>query len=510
MYLFDRNKMLVIGLLVAFTARTNNAQDNLQQPKPDNDSIKQAAKDIREAYVQDYEDAEQGAKNKQILATKLINDANSEADPKMQFALLKEAIRLQAEAQQAEALIETIEKMSQLFEIDSLKIKVYFLKKIARSIKKKNSAGSTINAIRSVANQATSSDQYDKALELLAAVTDMGEQIKDRKLVREYEAITERTRQESELYQTVKQAQGTLEQEPLNAPANQLVGEWYCLKKNRWEEGVTYLALGNHPEMKKLSRIDLKTEKTPDDLVKLGDLCWDLAQHRPDDSNALKQRAVFWYEKAQSSVSGVTGKKIANRVKLLKPENSPSGEQEDAGEEDKEKEEPLLAKKSKPLTKVKPRKVDAPRNLAGAQLWSRKGVVLIALKQPPVKVAGKNNLYLHPYPEPGRSALVYELDGRYRSFTGGIGVPDVPGYRGRPQSEITFSVIRDGKKKQIGKTSRRGRQSFKPFSLDVTGVKQLILTTSCDGNFEGCFAFWLNPVLSPEEAKPVMEDSERR
>jgi hypothetical protein len=91
-----------------------------------------------------------------------------------------------------------------------------------------------------------------------------------------------------------------------------------------------------------------------------------------------------------------------------------------------------------------------------------------------------------------------------------VGVPEISGYNRRPRSTITFSVIRDGDEERIAETGRRGKRSLTPFALDVTGVKQLVLTTSCDGNIEGCFAFWFNPTLSPEEVKPIEQPGERR
>ena len=158
---------------------------------------------------------------------------------------------------------------------------------------------------------------------------------------------------------------------------------------------------------------------------------------------------------------------------------------------------------------MKPAKWDAPKNLAGTPLWSRTGRVVMAAGQPPIQTPGKNNLYLHPYTRPGRSVLVFDLNGRYRSFTGGVGVPEILG-SSWPQSEITFSVIRDGNEKEIAETARRGKRSFKPFALDVTGVKQLVLTTQCNGSFLGCFAFWFNPMLSPEEVEPLESSDEER
>ena len=506
MFFLLRPGMLLAVLLAVFASSAINVLGAERLPRPKSESLKQAVKDIQEAYQQEYEQADQGIEQKQILAENLIEAAGNESDPIIQFALLKEAINLQAAAQLAEALVETTDIMSQRFEIDGMKIKVHFLKQIAADTKKKNTESRTVEAIRSVVDQAIATDQYDKALELLAAVAAMGERIRNQKLVREYDKLADTTRAEGILFRSVEEAQNILQDKPLDAEANQVVGEWYCLKRNRWEEGVTYLALGNHPEMKELGRLDLKIEKTATDEIRLGDLCWELAEQMPGESNTLKKRAIFWYERAQPEVSGIVEKKIANRLESWKAEIQPPSKKV----VESEQEEPRLAKRPKPLTKVKPKKGNAPKNPLGTTLWNRNGRVILPPGKTPTQVPGKNNLYLHPYPKPGKSFLVFDLDGRYRSFTGGVGVPEISGYNGRPRSTITFSVIRDGEEKQIAATSRRGRRSLTPFALDVTGVKQLVLTTSCDGNIEGCFAFWFNPILSPEEVKPIEQPGERR
>lgn len=511
---FPISSMILIPLLIAVLSGDVQGEKN-RLPKPESESVKQAVKDIREAYAEDYQDAEQGTRNKHKLALKLNAAAAQESDEAVQFALFREAIRLLSDAGQATDLIRTTDMMVDRFKIDELKIKVYFLKKIASENKVKSSNGVIVDVMQKVTDQAIAEDQYDKALELSAAVVSMGERTKDRKLVREYENITATIQREAEQFQVVRDAQRTLDEKPLDPSANRTVGEWYCLKKNRWEEGVTYLALGDQSEMKAISRLDLKLEKSSNDLLQLGDLCWELAEQRPGDRDALRTQAVFWYRQVQPDLTGVAAKKTLNRIESWQAESGTFSADEQQGqskqtqkevEGDKEEDEPLLAKRSKPLSKFKPRKSNAPKNLAGQILWSSKGRVVLKAGQAPIQIPGKNNLYLHPYRRPGRSALVYDLDGRYRSFTGGVGVPDIPGVK-RPESEITFSVIRDGEETEISQTGRRGKQSYEPFALDVTGVKTLVLTTQCEGNFLGCFAFWFNPVLSPEEVKPLKRPS---
>ena len=61
---FDRKKMLLAGLFAIFFISAINARGNPQLPKPDTESVNQAVKDIREAYAQDYKDADQKTQKK--------------------------------------------------------------------------------------------------------------------------------------------------------------------------------------------------------------------------------------------------------------------------------------------------------------------------------------------------------------------------------------------------------------------------------------------------------------
>ena len=489
-----RATVLFLSLIIGTGGWPTIAEAFERYSKPESAKVKQALKDIHEAYEQDYQNAKEGANQKSELAATLIQAAQVEKDPANQYTLLKEAISLQADARLAEELVETTDLMSQAFEIDGIKIKAYFLNKIAGKTKTKEDSDVLSTTIASVIDQAITADRYDRALELIGSTLAMGNRIRNRKLVRKFEKLDENTRAVRLLFDDVKQAQQILADEPLDADANQTVGEWYCLKRSRWNEGVTYLALGNHPDTKALGRLDLKIDRSPSDEVQLGDLCWDLVEKMPTDSTALKDRAIFWYERAQPQLSGIVAKKIARRIEEWRAENEPPSE----NDKTKKDEQPKLAKSPMSLTKVKPKKTVAPINPQGIPLWNRNGRVLYGSK--PIQIPGKNNLYLHPFPKSrGSSALVYDLGGRYRSFAGGVGVPRVSGYKRSPRSEITFSVILDGKQQEIASTSQRGNKSVTPFSIDITGVKQLVLVTSCSGNPEGCFAFWFNPVVSPKE-----------
>ena len=70
MYRFPISSMLLIPLLIAVLSGDVQGEKN-RLPKPESESVKRAVKDIREAYAEDYQDAEQGTRNKHKLALKL-------------------------------------------------------------------------------------------------------------------------------------------------------------------------------------------------------------------------------------------------------------------------------------------------------------------------------------------------------------------------------------------------------------------------------------------------------
>ena len=498
---------LAIFFITGFSLPSPNGSIAVAErlPKPDKEKIASATQDILDLFEREYTQAKDDRKACEALATMLLNAVAEENDPVMRYTLFKEAITLQVKARLVEELVKTTDEMTQEFSVDNIEIKTHFLKKIAHATKKKSEKSTVAEVLQSTMEQALATDRYDEAMDLITVGATLGEQTKDLKLVKRFKTLAENIREERNQFHNVEKAQEALEQKPLDAEANLIVGQWYCLKKNQWDEGVTYLALCNHPEMQTLGRMDLKIDKSAVEIARLGDLCWELAESMPQDRIAFQNRAIYWYKNAEPQLSGIVKKKVLSRIDQWDAENSPPEKEKPRK---KKEEEPKLARSPKPLSKVKHRKAVAPIGPGGIPLGNRKSTVYAGTV--PIRIQGKNNIYLHPFPpDRGVSAMMFKIDGRYRSFTGRVGVPKVPRFSGGPRSEILFWVLADGKKIEIARTDRSGKASLEPFSIDITGVKELTLVTSCRGNPEGCFAFWFDPVLSPKEAEQISEREER-
>ena len=76
--------------------------------------------------------------------------------------------------------------------------------------------------------------------------------------------------------------------DPNDAAANLLVGQWYCLSQQNWQQGLANLAKSNDAELKALALQELNSPPTdPQQQVKLGDAWWDLAQLREGEDHRL-------------------------------------------------------------------------------------------------------------------------------------------------------------------------------------------------------------------------------
>jgi hypothetical protein len=378
--------------------------------------------------------------------------------------------------------------------------------------------------IKSLFDLANAKDDFKRALEVAELNIEAAEKVKDRKALQSAKAQLVEVDQLSKKYALVAAALKLLKNNPGDVAANQTVGEWYCFEKQNWSEAILYLAIGNNPDLTQLAKAELKKPLDAEEQMEIGDRYWELWDlwkadwERPEEAPVLQARAVYWYQKAVPKLGGIVQKKVKKRIdswkevqeqiaaKALKEEQKSDKKVADKGKDRKGK-QPVLAEKASFLTELKAHKPRAPIGPAGTPLWNLGGRVLIG--NVPVQVGRKTDIYLHPFPQPQVSTLTYNLKGRYKTFSGRVGIPDVRAWRYGPGAPTVFSVSLDGKRSILHTTiGIRGKTRF---TLDVTGVKKLVLETSCRGAaIDGCFAFWYSPQVSPEAPQKEIKTSPHR
>ena len=112
-----------------------------------------------------------------------------------------------------------------------------------------------------------------------------------------------------------------------------------------------------------------------------------------------------------------------------------------------------------------------------------------------------HSLWMHPgRMKPPAAFARYQLDGRFATFAAEAGIPE--NMSNDPLSPVTFRVVGDGK--ELWKSSpmqKRGESA--PVSVDVRGVKELRLETSCGETNGSCHATWFMPRLTPASRGPT-------
>jgi len=103
----------------------------------------------------------------------------------------------------------------------------------------------------------------------------------------------------------VQEALQTLRQQPGDAEANELLGQWTCLIKWDWPRGVPYLVRAANEELKILAALEQQAATAePREHVRLGDAWGEYAKHgKPLSRGNAWARAIYWYRRVAAAVT---------------------------------------------------------------------------------------------------------------------------------------------------------------------------------------------------------------
>ncbi len=113
--------------------------------------------------------------------------------------------------------------------------------------------------------------------------------------------------------------------------------------------------------------------------------------------------------------------------------------------------------------------------------------------------AVEHALWMHP--TPGNTSFVrYQLAGQYATFSADAGLSETPA--NQPASPVSFRVLGDGRELWKSTPLQKRGESL-PVALDVRGVQELRLETSCGDNNGSCHTTWFYPRLTKAAAVSV-------
>ena len=449
---------LAILFLLAFALPVLGQEAAKKTPVPADAAQAEATKLIKEVYGDEYAKAKTSSE-KQTLAKKLLDKASeSKDDPANQFVLLRLARDIATQANDGQTAYQAINAITETFQVDAAKMKLAVLTKLAAAAEKPAEHKSIATPALNLLNQAVSQDDFTLADEVGNLAVAEARKARDKELIAQAQERVAEVAELAKAYEEVQKAGVTLKTVPDDPEANLVVGKYQCFAKGNWDKGLPMLALGKDEALKALAQQELKGAASSTEQTKLGDGWWNLAEKEEGTTKKqIQARAGYWYQRALPGLSGLMKDKVEKRLAAA-----------------------IMMKAEVYLSDLKAQEVRV--------LWDFNGMLY--------GFNGKrsiHNLWAHPPAERTPSHIQYELDKRFKTLGGAVGISVTVSQH--PESPLTFKIVGDGKLLWKSKPMQ-ANGPIQSFHVDVAKIKTLELFVECPGSHVFCHAMWLAPVLS--------------
>jgi hypothetical protein len=453
-------------------------------PVPDKAAQEKALAQLKEVMKDDFSQAK-SPEAQVALAMRLAQLAEQETrkDPVTGYVAADQALQIAVRQCDVPLASQLVGGFVSHFDLDAWKLRSTTIMQLGHAAKNPEQKASLAKAALEQIDKAVADDRYDVAVELAATANFLAAQLKDPALRDIAKEAGDRTKRIQRGAQEAKSASDALAANPKDPDASVVVGKFKCFLKEDWKFGLPLLAQGSDEALQKLATADSTDPSDSAEQAKLADQWWELADKRASDKSdagrkdewtvkPIRGRAVYWYRRALPNLTGL-----------------------------------VLAKAQKRIDEVGTAATDSIVSLDGTFLDDLSELSASVGKGslgkhgeagyfPPgkLRVRGSQALHalsMHP-PSNGSSNVSYNLDGKYRSFTGIAAIMDDAK---QMQSKAIFRVYGDGKQLWSSRPMR-GAGEYQECTVKVSGVQILKIEVICTGPNNDARSVWVAPMLT--------------
>jgi hypothetical protein len=279
-----------------------------QLPVPDRDAVA-AVRAQLEAGLPDAGKADLAGL--QAILQEMLRTAGETEDPVQKFAAYQTVAHWALRAESVTLLRQALDGLTGAFQLDrgellrqvfsaveGLQISADFKRDLVRLILVEGELASDMG-------------DFQSARWCFGTAQSLAQQVKDSKL---NDSAVQRAKfltVAEQHYQKACQAREKLATAPEDSEAHTALGIYLCLVRSRpdWKEGLSHLAQGSDPLLRKLAELELRTSpQSPlKEKVALGDSWKEAAQEAPAElRSAYLRRAAYWYRLALPEATGFT------------------------------------------------------------------------------------------------------------------------------------------------------------------------------------------------------------
>jgi hypothetical protein len=223
--------------------------------------------------------------------------------------------------------LESVDLLTQAFQTEGMAERAEILvSSVGRALSESDNE-LVLSEARKWLEEALERDEFDLAEQSLSAALSASRRLRDTKLIG---TLTARKKEIADARAARREVADYIDlvlQHPAHPEANQIVGSYYCLVKQRWEDGLPLLARAADPRLAELAALELKHPDTPSEQLALADRWWMYGEGEAKHKLALRARAAYWYRQALSGLPPGL-ERIKAESRLAKAESKERGERQ--------------------------------------------------------------------------------------------------------------------------------------------------------------------------------------
>lgn len=219
------------------------------------------------------------------LASRLVQDASNNSSDILRYALLQTALEKAIAAGDAMLARNVLHVLSQGYDVPLLTMQQMTLDELCTVIskpapKQKEQFAALCKVAGEVCVLSTQQKQYDRAESLYRRVYELGTKLyvdsEIRKTLLEHQNYFTKL---ANLHRNFMTALDTLKSNPDDVTANRRIALWYSQVERDMMQALPYFAKCDYAPLRSAAQLELASDKTPANLLKVADQWWDLSHN---------------------------------------------------------------------------------------------------------------------------------------------------------------------------------------------------------------------------------------
>ncbi|MCI0361282.1 MAG: DUF1559 domain-containing protein [Planctomycetaceae bacterium] len=287
-----------------------------KQEVPDEESLARARESLKELYGKDFQQAKTLQQRQKFVKDLLAEAPNVEQNASDYHELVRIARDMAAAVGDTDSALQASQLLEQRFQIDPLAARLAVLEALAKHGSELKTAEPACQESLRLLDEAFEGDRYDVALPLcdvaLGFARNLGNRADVARLTQRIPALEDAR----SLYIAATKALDKVQADPADAAANEAVGRYLCLVKNRWEAGLPFLNKSADIRLRGIGSIELSPNRTAHETLALAEQYWELAgRFKQPQRRGLHLRAVYCYASVAPRLATSLDKvKVAKRL----------------------------------------------------------------------------------------------------------------------------------------------------------------------------------------------------